>query len=676
MTGFARALASTNDGLAPALIALGRFPAIDLLVKSTLVFGLALAAVSLARNRSAAFRSAILSCAFVAVALSPLVGLAAPRLDIPVGGVGIGGAANSAREPVVAVPSAPGSSKDRSPPTDENIRSRGRPTGVERAGARPMGEVSTSEVTAATWFAGFLLFFGRVVRSVGAVYELRRRSIPWLDAPVAAPAFSDSRRGRRPVSLLLSDEVETPVAIGWRTGAVVFPTSARTWSEDDLAAALAHELEHVRRRDFPLQLVARVTRAVWWFHPLAHVAWRRFSLECERACDDAALRARSGVSYARQLVENAWRLGAEPAHSSLAMARRSDLARRVRSILDETLDRRRLSGASARLMTAATGALLLVTPVRAVPRPIAVGVADPVATMPQTSGEARPPSANPRGPDSRAGVDASSDANDAGVWDLHPNDAETDPETDPDRQGNESEGDNENEGESESPLESIVRGIAEGVSEGRREVASAQRGLDRALFRAAKAGDPDRMRLLIDDGADVNAVFKGDGSPLIAAAREGHEAAVSLLLDRGANPDLAVPGDGSPLIVAAGNGHEEVARELLGRGSDPNLAAAGDGAPLIAAAANGFIDLVEMLLDHGARIDLAVPGDENALIQAAASGHEDVVRLLVRRGADVNARVWAGSVGARGEWRTALQMARRHQRRAVVQFLLEVGAAR
>jgi beta-lactamase regulating signal transducer with metallopeptidase domain len=166
---------------------------------------------------------------------------------------------------------------------------------------------------------------------------------------------------------------------------------------------------------------------------------------------------------------------------------------------------------------------------------------------------------------------------------------------------------------------------------------------ERSLYRASERGDVERMIELIDNGANVNRAFDGDGTPLIGAARQGRLNAVKLLLDRGADPNLAVEGDGNPLIMAAREGHR---------------------------------DVVALLLERGAHVNQVVPEDENALIQASAEGHGDVVKLLLSRGADVNIRAWAEAALERpdGEWRTALGMARRGRHDAVVKLLLAAGA--
>jgi ankyrin repeat protein len=195
-----------------------------------------------------------------------------------------------------------------------------------------------------------------------------------------------------------------------------------------------------------------------------------------------------------------------------------------------------------------------------------------------------------------------------------------------------------------APLRAVAISISSHASVSSQEpAATGSARLNRALLDASEAGDVGEMSKLLDSGADVNVVLKGDGSPLIVAARQGHIDAVKLLLDRGANPNLGVLGDGNALIMAARDGHENV---------------------------------VQLLLERGASIDQVVPGDENALIQASGTGQLRVVKLLVSHGADVNARLWVAPAteGSNGEWRTPLNMARKGGYGAVVDFLLSVGA--
>jgi uncharacterized protein (TIGR03435 family) len=80
-----------------------------------------------------------------------------------------------------------------------------------------------------------------------------------------------------------------PVAVGWLRPVVILPAGWSQWPQTSLAAILAHEQEHVRRRDPLIQCLALLNRAVFWFHPLAWWLEREVSRLSEEACDAAVL---------------------------------------------------------------------------------------------------------------------------------------------------------------------------------------------------------------------------------------------------------------------------------------------------------------------------------------------------------------------------------------------------
>ena len=82
--------------------------------------------------------------------------------------------------------------------------------------------------------------------------------------------------------------------------------------------------------------LARLARALYWFHPLAWLACRQLAIESEKACDDAVMRSGSPApAYAAALVHIA--ASAQKSllrHAVLHMARQSTLESRVRRVLD------------------------------------------------------------------------------------------------------------------------------------------------------------------------------------------------------------------------------------------------------------------------------------------------------------------------------------------------------
>lgn len=91
------------------------------------------------------------------------------------------------------------------------------------------------------------------------------------------------------------------------------------------------------------------------------------------------------------------------------------------------------------------------------------------------------------------------------------------------------------------------------------------------LARASESNDTERIRLLLDRGADVNGRDTGGATLLILAAARGNESLVELLLKRGANPNAKDRNGDTALIHAAGKGRVAVVKTLLDFGADPKV---------------------------------------------------------------------------------------------------------
>jgi hypothetical protein len=156
--------------------------------------------------------------------------------------------------------------------------------------------------------------------------------------------FARRFASRRPVQLLQSAHPTLLVTWGLTHPKVVLPRDAREWPAGRIRAVLAHELAHVERCDWAVQMVAELLRCIYWFNPLLWVACRRLRQESEQACDDAVLSM--GVDapeYATHLLDVARAFRHTRARRSLfpapAMARRSHLEGRVRAMLNAGLSR-------------------------------------------------------------------------------------------------------------------------------------------------------------------------------------------------------------------------------------------------------------------------------------------------------------------------------------------------
>jgi ankyrin repeat protein len=91
----------------------------------------------------------------------------------------------------------------------------------------------------------------------------------------------------------------------------------------------------------------------------------------------------------------------------------------------------------------------------------------------------------------------------------------------------------------------------------------------RLLLMAAESGQQKVLRLLLEKGADVNAIDEWCNTPLTWAASRGDEMMVQLLLEKGADIE-AKSYDGTALHAAAHEGHAAVVGLLLEKGADIN----------------------------------------------------------------------------------------------------------
>ena len=157
-------------------------------------------------------------------------------------------------------------------------------------------------------------------------------------------AIANSLQIRRPVRLLESaSSAAIPFTFGFWRPTILLPSRASDWSQERRCIVLSHELAHIARGDWLLQICAELSRAIYWFHPLAWNAAAAVRHESERACDDIVLT--SGIAaedYAAELLDLARKLTNAPTRicPALAIARTTNLKRRFAAMLNPSLDRR------------------------------------------------------------------------------------------------------------------------------------------------------------------------------------------------------------------------------------------------------------------------------------------------------------------------------------------------
>ncbi|HSK07976.1 MAG TPA: M56 family metallopeptidase [Vicinamibacterales bacterium] len=297
------------------------------MIKVSAIVLVGLLATVLLRDRSAALRHWVLAAAVACAALTPVLEQVVPAWHPPI----LASWFTSRSEPLTLVMPL------------HYAQAAEAPGAVAPGGTGPAPAARVLVSLGWIWLAGTGVCLSLLLAGFARLGWIASRSRRVAEGTWFDVADSLSRRFgvTRPVLL---ESVHPTLLVTWgvRRPRVLFPRAAREWSADRVSVVLGHELAHIRRGDWAIQLLAELLRSVYWFNPLLWVACRRLRLESEQACDDVVLGMGVGApEYATHLVDLARALTAhrQPLFPAPAMAHRSNLERRVRAMLNARLNR-------------------------------------------------------------------------------------------------------------------------------------------------------------------------------------------------------------------------------------------------------------------------------------------------------------------------------------------------
>ena len=168
---------------------------------------------------------------------------------------------------------------------------------------------------------------------------------PAIDA--AARVIAERLRIRRAVAILESRAVVVPTLVGWVKPVVLLPAAALAGlSPEQLQAILAHELAHVRRHDYLVNLLQSMVETLLFYHPATWWVSAQVRAEREHCCDDLAVEVCGDrLVYVSALAELTTLAG----HRGFALAATDgSLLGRVRRILGrQRIDARARAGVGA-----------------------------------------------------------------------------------------------------------------------------------------------------------------------------------------------------------------------------------------------------------------------------------------------------------------------------------------
>lgn len=153
------------------------------------------------------------------------------------------------------------------------------------------------------------------------------------------------------------------------------------------------------------------------------------------------------------------------------------------------------------------------------------------------------------------------------------------------------------------------------------------------LHLAARNGDMEIVKLLLDAGVDVDCGDSDESTPLHVAALRRHQDIVAFLLAKGADVNRRDKNGAYALSFAASGGDSAIVRLILDAGADLNYRGPRGETLYHFACPRGLTELFDLLVEHGDDINSATTDGTTPLHWAAALGDVDMVRRMLAAGA-------------------------------------------
>jgi len=189
------------------------------------------------------------------------------------------------------------------------------PTQLESVNSAPLASwkqraVERLELTLPYIVSAWLLgVFGLSLWHLGGwaqLQRLRKKMIRQVDDSLCVKLrrLSERLRVKRAVQLVESALVQVPTVVGWLRPVILLPASALTGlTTEQLEALLAHELAHIRRCDYLVNILQTIVETLGFYHPAVWWISQRIRVERENCCDDLAVSISGDlVCYARALT--------------------------------------------------------------------------------------------------------------------------------------------------------------------------------------------------------------------------------------------------------------------------------------------------------------------------------------------------------------------------------------
>lgn len=158
------------------------------------------------------------------------------------------------------------------------------------------------------WMVGVFVFLIKMIGGLFYVNSLRNRLVSELPESFLATIskFSEKLNLRKRVNTLQSGFINTPMVIGFIKPIILLPVSLITnMSVKEVDAIIAHELAHIKRHDYLLNIFQSIVETLFFYHPAVWLVSKSIRDERENSCDEIAISLTNDkVSYLKALTHS------------------------------------------------------------------------------------------------------------------------------------------------------------------------------------------------------------------------------------------------------------------------------------------------------------------------------------------------------------------------------------
>lgn len=142
------------------------------------------------------------------------------------------------------------------------------------------------------WVIGCLLMLTKFVFDLNSTYRLAKDGVAPVNQKIdeIVCGLAQKYKLSRPIQILKSSVVNVPVVVGWLRPVILLPIAVSVGLDKaQLELIIAHELAHIKRMDFAVNIIQSLVQIVFFYHPSVHWINQIIRDEREYICDSMAL---------------------------------------------------------------------------------------------------------------------------------------------------------------------------------------------------------------------------------------------------------------------------------------------------------------------------------------------------------------------------------------------------